>query len=58
MGFDLISLGRWHDLEMQRFMSDVIRPGDSVVDIGANRGNVALAASHLIGNRGKSVVSS
>jgi FkbM family methyltransferase len=46
-------LGRWHNLEMQRFMSDVIKPGDTVVDIGANRGNFALAASHLLGNMGK-----
>jgi FkbM family methyltransferase len=46
-------LGRWHNLEMQRFMSDVIKAGDTVVDIGANRGNFAVVASHLLGNMGK-----
>ena len=47
-------LGRWYDLEIQLFMADMIGPGDTVVDIGANRGNFALAASRLLGNAGQS----
>lgn len=46
-------LGRWYDLEIQLFMTDMIGPGDTVVDIGANHGNFALAASQLLGNAGR-----
>src|SRR5438045_2130627 len=31
-------LGRWVELGMQLFMADMIRSGDTVVDVGANRG--------------------
>jgi FkbM family methyltransferase len=46
-------LGRWYDLQGQLFASDVLRPGDTVVDVGANRGMFALTASHLVGKSGK-----
>ena len=46
-------LGRWVDLEMQAFIEDVIRPGDQVVDVGANRGMFTLCASRLVGPEGK-----
>src|SRR4051812_38148301 len=43
-------LGRWYDLAMQLLMSDLIKRGDVVLDVGANRGMFALAASHLLGD--------
>jgi len=46
-------LGRWYDLEMQLFLSDLIKRGDTVIDVGANRGMFALAASRLLGDLGK-----
>lgn len=46
-------LGRWYDLDMQLFINDLIRHGDTVVDVGAHRGDFALVASHLVGAEGK-----
>ncbi len=46
-------LGRWYDLESQLLIADVVRTGETIVDVGANRGNFALAASHVVGSRGK-----
>jgi FkbM family methyltransferase len=46
-------LGRWYDLQTQLLISDLIEPGDTVVDVGANRGNFALIASRLAGNSGR-----
>jgi FkbM family methyltransferase len=46
-------LGRWYDLATQLLISDLIKPGDSVVDIGANRGMFAFVAAHLVGASGK-----
>ena len=46
-------LGRWHDLATQLLMSAVIHPGDTVVDIGANRGMFALVASSLVSKSGR-----
>ena len=43
-------LGRWYDLEMQLLLSGTIISGDTVVDVGANRGAFALAASHVVGD--------
>ena len=45
-------LGRWYDLELQLLMSDLIKQGDTVADIGANRGMFALVASRLVGDDG------
>jgi FkbM family methyltransferase len=46
-------LGRWNNLEMQLFMSDLLRPADTVVDVGANNGMFSLVASSLLGDSGK-----
>jgi FkbM family methyltransferase len=46
-------LGRWYDLEIQLLVDDLIKPGETVVDVGANRGSFALAASYVVGDGGK-----
>ena len=46
-------LGRWFDLEMQLLMADLVKSGETIVDIGANRGAFALAASRVVGSGGK-----
>lgn len=46
-------LGRWSNLELQLFLADNVRPGDTVVDGGANRGNFALFASNVVGSAGE-----
>jgi FkbM family methyltransferase len=46
-------LGRWYDLPTQLFALDIIRPGDTVVDVGANRGMFALIAQHAAGEDGR-----
>lgn len=45
-------LGRWYDLEAQLILRDLVKPGSTVVDVGANRGMFALAASHIVGPQG------
>ena len=45
-------LGRWDDLATQLLMETVINRGDTVIDVGANRGMFALTASHLVGEGG------
>ena len=34
-------------------MNALIRPGDTVIDVGANRGMFALNASYLVGKNGR-----
>lgn len=46
-------LGRWYDLDIQTLSAAALRPGDMVIDIGANRGMFALAASRLVGSTGQ-----
>lgn len=46
-------LGRWYDLPTQLFALDFIRRGDTVVDVGANRGMFALIAQHAAGDGGR-----
>jgi len=46
-------LGRWYSLDIQLLMSDLIRPTDTVIDIGANHGMFALTAAQLVGDKGK-----
>jgi FkbM family methyltransferase len=46
-------LERWYDLEAHLLMKTFIRPGDTVIDVGANRGMFALTACHLTGENGK-----
>lgn len=45
-------LGRWYDLQAQLVLQRVLRPGDTVVDIGANRGSFSFAAASLVGQSG------
>ena len=45
-------LGRYHDLGTQLLMSRCLRPGDRVVDVGANIGMVSLHAAALVGDTG------
>lgn len=49
----LYFLGRWYSLETQLLIERFIRPGDTVVDVGANRGLFAFAAAHRAGRRGR-----
>lgn len=46
-------IGRWHDLPTQLLLDDLLESGDSVVDVGANRGAFALYAAHRVGRSGK-----
>ena len=46
-------LGRWYDLDMQLLLADVVKSGETIVDVGAHRGEFALAASRLVGSHGK-----
>jgi FkbM family methyltransferase len=46
-------LGRWYDLPTQLFTLDFVRPGDTVVDVGANQGMFALIAQHAAGDGGR-----
>jgi FkbM family methyltransferase len=46
-------LGRYHDLPIQVALQQVLRPGDTFVDIGANLGLVAMFACHLVGPSGR-----
>lgn len=48
-------LGRWYDLEAQALLNAMVRPGDTVVDVGANRGMFALSAASAVGERGRVV---
>jgi FkbM family methyltransferase len=46
-------LGRWYDLEIQLLAQSILNLGDTVVDVGANRGEFTLAASRIVGPEGK-----
>lgn len=46
-------LGRWYDLPTQLLAEELLQPGDSVVDIGANIGMFTLAARAQIGSAGR-----
>ena len=46
-------LRRWYDLETQLLLRAVVKPGDTVVDVGANRGMFALISSSAVGPTGK-----
>lgn len=46
-------LGRWYDLECLLALRALIRPGDTVLDVGANYGHFSMAAAALAGPNGK-----
>ena len=46
-------LGRFYDLPTQALMTRVIRPGDRVIDVGANIGMLTLHAASLVGPGGR-----
>jgi FkbM family methyltransferase len=46
-------LGRFYELDTQLLMMKYIRPGDRVIDIGANVGMISLLMSRLVGDNGR-----
>lgn len=46
-------LGRYYDLDSQQLYKLLIRPGDHVLDVGANVGMMMLLAARLVGPRGR-----
>jgi FkbM family methyltransferase len=46
-------LGRWYDLETQLALDLILKPGDTVVDVGANYGHFSLSAAANVGETGK-----
>lgn len=45
-------LGRYYELNVQLLLKAVVRPGDRVVDIGANVGMITLMAARVVGPGG------
>jgi FkbM family methyltransferase len=45
--------GRFYDLPTQLLLKNVLRDGDTFVDIGANEGMMSLLAARLVGSRGR-----
>jgi FkbM family methyltransferase len=48
-------LGRWYDLEAQLLINELIGAGDTVVDVGANRGLFSFVVSQRVGGRGRAI---
>ncbi|MBC7835584.1 MAG: FkbM family methyltransferase [Phycisphaerales bacterium] len=48
-------LGRFYDLPMQLLLRGFVRPGDCVVDVGANVGMISILAARLVGPSGRVV---
>jgi FkbM family methyltransferase len=46
-------LGRYYELGVQRTLDQLLRKGDTMVDIGANIGMIALHARSLVGETGR-----
>jgi FkbM family methyltransferase len=46
-------LGRYYELGVQRTLDQLLRKGDTMVDIGANIGMIALHARSLVGETGQ-----
>lgn len=46
-------LGRYYELATQLLLSEMLSPGDRVLDIGANVGMIALHAARLVGPEGR-----
>ncbi|MCU0544676.1 MAG: FkbM family methyltransferase [Oscillatoriaceae cyanobacterium Prado104] len=45
-------LGRYYELEMQLFVMEIVKPGDTFVDIGANLGMLTLMAARCVTETG------
>jgi FkbM family methyltransferase len=45
-------LGRFYEWELQRLLQSYIRPGDTVIDVGANIGMITLCAAARVGPHG------
>lgn len=52
IGIHLLTLGRWEPQYMSLF-ARLLRPGDTVLDLGANHGVYALKAALLVGPTGR-----
>lgn len=46
-------LGRWYALDLQMLMFDIVKSGDTIVDVGTNRGMFSFTASYIVGKTGK-----
>ena len=46
-------LARYYELDTQLVMRGLVKPGDTVIDIGANIGMITLLASRLVGPTGR-----
>ncbi|MCU0547218.1 MAG: FkbM family methyltransferase [Oscillatoriaceae cyanobacterium Prado104] len=46
-------LGRYYELEMQLFVMEAIKPGDTFIDIGANLGMITLIAARCVTPTGR-----
>lgn len=46
-------LGRYYDLPTQLALKGLLAPGDTFVDVGANRGMISLLAARLVGPSGR-----
>ncbi len=45
----------WHDYDEMHFVSRYLRPGDAVIDVGANIGIYSMLAASVVGRQGKVV---
>ena len=46
-------LGRYYELHMQLLLNEILKPGDRMIDIGANIGMISIHAAHLVGPSGR-----
>ena len=46
-------LGRYYDLDMQLLLDHLLKPGDTLLDVGANVGHTTLHGASLVGPSGR-----
>ncbi len=51
----MVYTGGWYDYDDMHFVARYLRPGDSVIDVGANIGVYALLMASLVGDTGRVV---